>query len=126
VATLSERGRDALVRRQKAAAGVSVTITRGAETITVTAIPGATVYDSLVNGGPRTEISTRDYLVAVEDYVFGGAATTPAIGDRFAETVNGAVLVTECQNPKNGEQAWRYSSQWRALYRIHCHKAKAS
>lgn len=123
--TFSDRARDALVRRQKAAWGVSVTITRGAESITVTAVPGETTYTSSAVGGPRVEISTRDYLVAVGDYVFGGVATTPRISDRFAETVNGAVLVTECETPENGEQAWRYSSQWRAMYRTHCKKVKA-
>lgn len=126
MATPSERARDALVRRQKAAWGVSVTITRGAESITVTAIPGENVYGSKADGGPRVEVSTRVYLVAIADYVFGGQATTPAAGDRFAETINGAVLLTECQTPQIDEKEWRFGSQWRAWYRIHCKKVKGS
>ena len=126
MSTLSDRARDALVRRQKQAQGVTVTITRGAESITVTAIPGATVYVSRAEGGPRVEISQRDYLVAVGDYIFGGQSVQPAIGDRFTESINGADLTTEVQTPDNGEKEWRYSSQWRAMYRIHCKRAGAS
>jgi hypothetical protein len=101
---------------------VTVTITRGADTITITAVPGETTYGSRADGGPRLEIATRIYLVDVAKYVFDGQTTTPAIGDRFSETINGAELVTECQTPENGEKEWRYSSRWRSRYRIHCKK----
>ena len=119
MATRSDLARDALVARRKATDGVSVTYTRGTTSAVLTAIPGATVYSSIADGGARVEIGQRDYLIAVADLVLGGVVTAPAIGDRIQETVNGQALVFECQTPDNGEPAFRYGSQWRGWYRLH-------
>jgi len=121
VSTLSERGRDALVARQKAAAGVSVTFTRKADgtTQTLTVIPGLATAVSTETPG-RVEIAERDYLVAVADLMVGGVEYPPLLGDRFTETINGVATTFEVQTPTSGEEAVRYSSQWRSMYRCHC------
>ena len=121
MSTLSERGRDALVARQKAAAGVSVTFTRKADgtTQTLTVIPGLATAVSTETPG-RVEIAERDYLVAVADLMVGGVEYPPLLGDRFTETINGVATTFEVQTPTSGEEAVRYSSQWRSMYRCHC------
>jgi len=121
VSTLSERGRDALVARQKAAAGVSVTFTRKADgtTQTLTVIPGLATAVSTETPG-RVEIAERDYLVAVAELMVGGVEYPPLLGDRFTETINGVATTFEVQTPTSGEEAVRYSSQWRSMYRCHC------
>ena len=117
MSSLSERGRDALVRRQLAAAGVPVTYTRvTGGTLALTVIPGQTVYTSQETPG-RVEISARDYQVVVADLMTAGVETPPKIGDRITETINGAAKTFELQTPDNGDPAWRYASQWRVLYR---------
>lgn len=120
MSTLSDRAAAALVRRQKAAWGVSVTYTRSATTLTLTVVPGQAVAISQELPG-RIEIAERDYLVAVADLTLG----EPAIGDRITETIGGVPCVFEVMQPKTGEPAWRYSSQWRVLYRLHCKRVDA-
>lgn len=117
--TLSDRGRDALVRRQKQAAGVTVTYTRKAtgQALALTAVPGITTAVSSELPG-RVEIAQRDYLIAVADLTGG----PPEIGDRITETINGAAVTFEVMTPESEEPAWRYSSQWRAMYRAHCQR----
>jgi hypothetical protein len=99
---------------------VSVTYTRAAgPVLTLTAVPGLTTFTSEQLPG-RIEIANRDYLVAVADLMVSGVETPPALGDRIAETVNGVTCTFEVMTPDTGEPAWRYSSQWRAMYRVHC------
>lgn len=118
--TLSDRGRDALVRRQKQAAGVSVTYTRAADgsALALVAVPGLAAVNSSELPG-RVEIAQRDYQVAVADLMAGGVEVPPAVGDRITETINGTACVFELMQPENGEPAWRYGSQWRGFYRLH-------
>jgi hypothetical protein len=121
VGTLSDRGRDALVRRQKQAAGVAVTYARKADasTVQLTAVPGQAVARSGELPG-RVEIAERDYQIAVTDLMVGGAEVKPQLGDRITETINGTACVFEVMQPETGEPGARYGSQWRAFYRVHC------
>lgn len=126
MSSLSDRGRDALVRRQKLAAGVAVTYTRAsdASTVALTVVPGLTTFVSQELPG-RVEIGNRDYQIAVADLMAGGVEAPPAIGDRITETLNGVACVFEVMNPDpsaSSEQAVRYASQWRAMYRVHTQK----
>jgi hypothetical protein len=120
VATLRERAAAALTRRKKQADGVSVSYARiGANTLTLTAVPGQTTATSAELPG-RVEISARDYLVAVEDLVdASGTEVPPAVGDRITETINGAAKTFELQTPENGEPAFRWCNENRAMYRLH-------
>lgn len=121
--TLSDRGMAALARRQKLAAGVSVTYTRAADgsTVALTAVPGLVTARSGELPG-RVEIAERDYQIAVADLVLGGVPFAPRIGDRIAETINGAECVFEVMQPDTGENAARYGSQTRVFYRVHTKK----
>lgn len=118
--TLSDRGRDALRRRQKLAAGASVTYTRCADAsaVALTAVPGQAVAFGTELPG-RVQVAERDYQIAVADLMVAGAEVKPQIGDRIAETINGAACVFEVAPPDTGEPAVRYASQWRVFYRVH-------
>lgn len=121
MSSLSDRGRAALIRRQKVAAGVTVTYTQTATGLSAQVTPwaGQTAFRSQPDGGVRVEIGDRDYLLAVADLVVGGQLVTPVIGDTITETVNGAPCVFAIETPESGEEAVRYSTQARDLYRIH-------
>ena len=100
----------------QAAAKVTVTYTRGAESITITtAVVGRTVFASNVEGGARIEFGDRDYLIPVDDLTFG----EPAIGDRITETVDGTAKIFEVLTPDTGEPAWRYSDPQHTVWRLH-------
>lgn len=123
MSTLSERGRDALTRAQKVAAGASVTYTRKADAsaVTLTAIEAETTVHSGELPG-RVQVGERDYILAVADLMVAGAEVKPQIGDRIAQTLNGSACVFEVMDPWPGEACWRYSSQWRSRYRVHTKK----
>ena len=100
----------------KIAAGVSVTYTRAATALSITAIVGRTVFSSNAQDGPRIEFGDRDYLIQAVDLTIG----EPAIGDRISETIDGVTRVFECMTPGTGEPAWRWSDPAHTVYRIHC------
>ncbi|HVL11177.1 MAG TPA: hypothetical protein VM529_01340 [Gemmata sp.] len=118
-----------LAEKCRAASGsVTVTYARGAESVTVAATPGRVAMLSRGDSRDtpvRTELSERDYLIAVADL----AALTPDFGvphehDTVTETVNGEELVFEVRRPDNGERCWRYWDIGRTEYRIHCKRVR--
>lgn len=120
---LRSRGRAALIRRQKVAAGVEVTYVRGAVQIEgLTAWVGRTRFaqSAPLPGGASLIWGDRDYLIAVGDLTLG----EPAEGDRIEETIEGVACVFECMVPDTGEPAWRYSDSSRTLYRLHMKQVK--
>lgn len=62
-------------------AGRSVTLRRGGDVLTVTAVPGSTRTRLITQNGSQVEVSTRDYLIAVDDYEFG----FPRPGDEITD-----------------------------------------
>jgi hypothetical protein len=50
---------------------------------------------------------TRDYLIAVAGYRFGGGPVPPLAGDRIRETINGAVYEFELMRDEN-----RPAAEW--------------
>lgn len=105
-----------LNRMEGIAAEVDITYTRGAQTLSITAVPGNTRFSQTAQvGGASLIIGDRDYLVAVADLTWG----EPAEGDRITETINATESVFECMKPDTGEPAWRYSDEGRTKYRLH-------
>lgn len=113
---LLDRGPAMLNRALGVAAGASVTYTRGATSLPLTAEVGRTVFRSAAAaGGVRLEWGDRDYVIPAAALTLG----EPAEGDRVAETVNGVACVFEVQRPDTGEPAWRFSDPTRTAYRLH-------
>ena len=117
-----DAGQAALIRRQKAARGVSVTYARGSTTFALTAWDGRTLFSVRPGepGGAAAVWGDRDYLFAVADFAaFGFATPSPLIGDRISETIGGTAVTFEVMTPDSGEPAVRYSDQTRTVWRVH-------
>lgn len=118
--TLIDRGQAALNARMKAAAGRTVTYTRGVSSASVTAWVGRTDQPAAQDQyGARQEWADRDYLLAVADLTAAGFGS-PQAGDRITETIAGTAVTFELVVPAGAnDQAWRYSDQTRTVYRLH-------
>lgn len=119
MSTLFDKMSTWLPAKVEQAAAVSLTLSRGSQVTTgVTAVVGQVAFRMDADGGQRVQVGDRDYLVRAEEYLIGGEAVTPRIGDRYQE--DGASDVWELQDPENGEPAWRYSDgETRLVYRLH-------
>lgn len=120
--SLTSRGAAWHDEAETVAAGVSVTYSRGNDSVSLTAVVGRTLFSSVSpgtgNGRASVEWGDRDYLIRVADLVLNGSPITPQKGDQITHTVNGVSLVFELMTP-TGEPAWRYSDELRTTYRIH-------
>lgn len=99
-------------------AGVSITYHRGSESVALSAAVGRTIFELVDESGMVTRVESRDYLVAADDLILGGAQVIPQRGDLIYETVGQEVRVHELLSP-GGEPAWRYSDRYRTMLRIH-------
>ena len=112
---LFQKARSFLPAQEQRAAGETVTYARGAESLTLTAVVGNTVFATNVEGAARISFGDRDYLIGVADLTLGA----PRIGDRVHHVVGGAALVFEVQDLDGGEPAWRHSDPDRTTWRVH-------
>ena len=120
--TLAERGQRAHIARQKAAAGISLSYRRGAESATVTGWRGKTAFSRTAPepGGASLIWGDIDFFIAVEDLVLNGTQTKPQEGDRIAiDAGTASEKVYEIQPTATGEPAFRYSDPTELLWRIH-------
>ena len=91
-----------------------VVYVRGAQTKTVPAVIGKTVFKVDNGYGLFERVEARDYLVEVTDLTEFGE---PARGDRVKDTLNGKTEMFEVMAP-NGEDHFRYDA-YRRVFRIH-------
>lgn len=102
----------------RTAAGVPVTVSRGATTITVSnAIQGETQKAPL---GADTEVTVdyADWLIPVASYTLG----TPEIGDTITRTVNGTAYTYTVESMDYGQSPWDWSDTAKTQYRIKTRK----
>lgn len=104
----------------KASDAVSVTIRRGASvSAPVLAVRGRTEFVQQTEEG--TAVASwqgEDYLIDVADYVLGGVAVTPEVGDEIFDTIAGQVVIQQVLSP-GGEPPWRYVGPDQRQYRLH-------
>ena len=79
----------------KTAAGVSVTYTRGTNSVTLTAVPTLHQYEIVDDEGFGISMLSRDYLIHAADLILAGAEIAPRAGDRIAETIDGVAQTFE-------------------------------
>jgi hypothetical protein len=107
-----------LADQRRAFMSKTVTYQRGQEEVDLPATVGQTVFRITDDYGASIRHVTRDFLIAADDLVLGGAATEPKRGDRIRETIGGITFVHEVMGV-GGEPEWRYSDPFRGTYRIH-------
>lgn len=100
----------------RAVRGETVAYTRGASTVAVTAIRGATGWDrEAPYGGVRTGDRSTDWIIAAADLVIGGSAITPERGDTIeVDGITFRVMPFGADN-----QLWAYHDRDRTVLRIH-------
>ena len=105
-----------LADQQKAYAGTSITYTRGAFSVTLTATVGKTDtrLGDLTAGRVRTEWADKDYLIHAADLILNAAAITPAAGDQITEGSEVREVV-----PMDAEPHSRASDPYSIRLRIH-------
>lgn len=113
--TLFQKASSWLPAQAQRAAGETVTYTRGAESITITAVLGRTVFAQNQEGAARIIWGDGDFLILAADLTLG----TPRVGDRIAVTLGGESATFEVQDPATSEPACRWSDVERTEYRIH-------
>lgn len=117
--SLSSRAKSFLGRAMKDTFPAEITYTRGAETITITASVGRTVFASQQDGKARVEFGEIDLVIDSADLVLGGVKSEPARGDRVGITLDGTAMTLELMIPQTREPAWRYSDPERKRIRLH-------
>jgi len=97
--------------------GESGTYSRGASSLAVTVIRGATSWDtSAPYPGVRVGDRSIDFLIPVSQLVLSGVQWEPSRNDEI--DVNG-VTYKVCPNG-DSQQLWQYHDRDRTIFRIHC------
>lgn len=122
---MDSRGMAALARRQKAAAGRTVTYTRGGVGYSFTAWPGSQNLQRqpTATDGATVVRAEAVYLFVVADAVAAGLAMPPQRGDRLTDpTLGTGGKVYEVQTP-TGERGWRFQDHDDTIARVVCQRA---
>lgn len=88
---------------------------RGAESVTLRATVGRTVFEEADEVGVVKQREARDYIVRAQDLVLGGDQTLPLRGDQVVEADGRTFEVMSM----GAEPPWRYSDPDRLDLRIH-------
>ena len=123
MADLLETGSNWLQDQRTRHLSRTVVYERGADTTTLSATIGRTVFEIDDGHGVIQRHEARDFLVLADDLVLGGSKTLPQAGDRIRETQGTTVFVYEVMAPGN-EPVWRYSDPYRKTLRIHTKHVK--
>ena len=73
----------------------TVTYSRGAESVELSATLGSTIYEVMDESGATVQARATDVLISGDALVFGGQVTMPEPGDRIRVTRGEQVLVFE-------------------------------
>ena len=102
-------------------AGVSVTYTTGAGSVTLSesVIRGNTDWDLETENGLAERWESTDWIVPVAGLVIAAASVTPAKGDTIAQTINGTTSTYTVCSP-SGLPVYQYLDRGtRTRYRVH-------
>lgn len=100
----------------RAIRGEVVAYTRGAATVSITAIRGVTSWDrEAPYNGVRVGDRSTDWIIEAATLRLNGAAITPQRGDEIE--VNGLAFRVAPFGPDN--QLWQYHDRERTVFRVH-------
>jgi hypothetical protein len=103
-------------------AGVSVTVTRGATTITVSDAVQGQSQKQIIDETAETVVEGCDWLISVASYTLG----QPAVGDIISRKVNGITYYWTVESPVIGISHFDWSDTARTTYRIRARKDGAA
>jgi len=115
--TALERAIAAGLALSRGVAGDSITITRGASTITATAVQGQT-QKLVIDENSESTVDAVDWLIPVTAYTLG----VPAIGDIITRNLNGTTYTYTVEALQFGQQAWDWSDTGKTQYRVRTRK----
>lgn len=117
------RSMTATIRRMKAARPVSLTYTRGSDSVELTGWAGNTGFSFLsrVNAEPSTgaETSNAEFMIVADELILSGSAITPRIGDTIEAAINSLTVDYVVVPVNQGESCWNWlDEQTRLVYQI--------
>ena len=118
MSNMMQTGMAWLDSQRKAHMGLSVVYRRGADSVTLTATPGRTNYQTTTEDGAIVETKARDYLISRADLILGGEEVEPKVGD-IIEEINGdrTHIYTVCEN--EGAKCFDGSDEYHITLRVH-------
>jgi len=103
-------------RAQLAAGGVSITYSRDALSVSITAIPGRTIETVESDFGiVFDQQRLRDWLILASDLVLDGSAVVPTRNDTITDAGGKTYRVVSIP----GEPEYRYSDPYEQVFRVH-------
>lgn len=114
MADLLRTGAAWLTDQLKGSAGSTVAYVRGANTATITATVGRSVFQSEAAGGVIEQHEARDYIVKTSELPYG----EPQRGDKIYETLDGVAQIYEVRTPR-GVPLFHYADAFNTAVRIH-------
>ena len=118
MADMLEQGAAWLAGMLKQHASRSVTYTRGAESVELSATLGQTTYEVADEFGTTVEAKATDFLLSAVELVLASEQSQPQPGDRIRVTVGDEVHVFEVMD-LGGAGHWRPSDPYGHTLRIH-------
>ena len=111
--TAISRALQSAYRTARGLSGVAVVYTRGLNSVSLTAIPGAQVHSVERDGEFHEEIKSRDYLILATELIIDGEETLPQRNDTITEgdQVYKVLWV-------GGESQWEWTDPQRVIIRV--------
>lgn len=103
---------------QSNVAGETVDYQRGSESVSVTAVVGASDMERSDGDGAQVAFRSTDFIITASTIILAGFVTQPRRGDKIIRTV-GSTRRTHEVLPVDGEQHFAYSDPTGKQYRIH-------
>lgn len=109
---LIKDGVDWFRSKLKAKAGVTITYTRGPNSVSVTATVGRTEYEREEASGVVLRFESRDFIVEADDLILNSVTVKPQDGDKIV--YNGETYeVLSLDGARPYEPTDNYETQWR-------------
>lgn len=107
----------------QAVAGESVTYRRGNSHVTITAVPGQSVFDESTGATDVVmQTKTVDWLISPDDLKIDGNQSEPQRGDQIIRADGEKLDLL----PGSGNKSWAWSDSRKTHYRIHTVRRVAS
>ena len=118
MSNMMQSGMTWLDAKCKAHMGISVVYRRGQDSVTLTATPGRTNYQTTTEDGAIIETKARDYLISRADLVLDGQEIEPQVSDVIEETVGDRTYMhTVTEN--EGAKCFEFSDEYHTTLRVH-------